>query len=89
MPQWTKYQTSMLATLDLRDSCAPIFRPLFEHMICLAQDSHKNGHYIRAGRELRHARKVAGWPVCAQCGQPITDGTSTCSADVSHAAIAA
>jgi hypothetical protein len=37
------------------------FKPLFEHMIRLATDSAERGWCQRAGREIKHAKKVAGY----------------------------
>lgn len=39
----------------------PKFRPLFEHMLNLAADSAQRGYCTRAGQEIRHAKKVAGY----------------------------
>jgi hypothetical protein len=48
---------------DLRKTAKPVkrFKPLFEHMIVLAKDSAERGYCQRAGRELKHAKKVAGY----------------------------
>ena len=37
------------------------FKPLFEHLLGLARDSAKHGYCTRAGREIKHAKKVAGY----------------------------
>lgn len=37
------------------------FVPLFEHMLDLAADSARRGRCQRAGQEIRHAKKVAGY----------------------------
>lgn len=74
----TKYEKSLESTRVLRSSCAPIFLPLFDHMLVLAADSHKRGYFKRAGQELRHARKVAGYAACPDCGQAATV-TGACS----------
>jgi hypothetical protein len=70
------YQTRLAETLACREQCAPIFLPLFDNMLVLAADSQKHGHAQAAGRELAHARKVATYPVCKRCGQPITGGST-------------
>lgn len=46
---------------QLRRECHPKaeFKPLFEHLINLARSSAKHGYCTRAGRELKHAKKVA------------------------------
>lgn len=75
-----RLEKSLSSTLALRASCAPIFLPLFDHCVSLARDSAARGYAQRAGRELAHARKVAGHLACRRCGQPIVDGTDRCSA---------
>ncbi len=75
-----RLEKSLVSTLAMRAACAPIFLPLFDHCIVLAKDSAKHGYSQRAGRELAHARKVAGHAVCRRCGQPIIRGTDRCSA---------
>lgn len=92
----TRYQVSLMQTRALRLSCAPIFRPLFDHMVSLAGSSYAafqafDLSYLarRAGRELAQARKVAGYVVCGTCGQPVVDGTSRCSANAAHDIIGA
>lgn len=75
----TRYETSRAKTLALRETCAPIFLPLFDHCLNLAAGSHASGYFTRAGRELAHARKVACYMVCG-CGQPAIRGSSFCSA---------
>lgn len=96
----SKFQISLLETRALRGECAPIFLPLFDHLVSLAQSSYaaytleasrghaNNAAYLaqRAGRELFEARKTARYAVCLTCGQPIVNGTSRCSADASHVA---
>jgi len=37
------------------------FRPLFDHVLRLAADSARHGYCQRAGREIAHAKKVAGY----------------------------
>jgi hypothetical protein len=72
------YQTRRAETLALRDTCAPIFLPLFDHMLELAASSHAHGYPQQAGRELAHARKVAAYPVCG-CGAPAIRGSALCA----------
>jgi hypothetical protein len=74
----TRYEKSLAATLALREGCAAIFLPLFDHMLSLAAGSHKSGYFTQAGRELAHARKVAHYMVCG-CGQPAITGSSFCA----------
>ncbi len=47
----------------LQKRCRPKkrFKPLFDHLLNLARDSAKHGYCTRAGQELRHAKKVAGY----------------------------
>jgi hypothetical protein len=91
----TAYQIKRLETLAMRPACAPIFRPLFDHVVKLADYDYARANQtvgtdysrmlrLRAGRSLAHARRVAQYPVCKTCGQPIVDGTDECSADPSH-----
>ncbi len=93
-----KYQISRMATLALRPTCAPIFLPLFDHCVRLAEDSYRAfvfggpayGYSARrAGAALAKARQVAGYAVCKACGAPIVDGTTRCSANGSHVAVRA
>lgn len=44
----------------LRSQVPTDLRPLFNHVLKLSIDSAKRGYCQRAGRELRHARKLAG-----------------------------
>ena len=85
------FQAKLAETLALRAECAPTFLPLFDHCVSLARSSrysYEQATYSgrawlarRAGRELAHARKVARYPVCADCGAPIRDGSGgQCSA---------
>lgn len=48
---------------DVRRSHKPKkrFKPLFEHVLNLAADSARHGYCQRAGREIKHAKKVAGY----------------------------
>jgi hypothetical protein len=57
----TQYEKSLAATKALRDYVPKEMRALFDHLIVLAQSSHKN-YPKRAGRELAHARKLAKKP---------------------------
>lgn len=75
-----RLEKSLSSTLALRTVCAPIFLPLFDHCIALAKGSAAHGYAQRAGQELAHARKVAGYAVCRRCGQPIINGTDRCGA---------
>lgn len=75
----TRYEKSLAATLAMRETCAPIFLPLFDHCVSLAKSSHQHGYFARAGRELAHARKTALHLVCA-CGRPAITGSALCSA---------
>ncbi len=79
MAKPSRYDSRRAETLALRETCAPIFLPLFDHMLVLAAGSHNSGYYTRAGRELAHARKVAHYMVCG-CGRPAITGSSFCSA---------
>ncbi len=58
----TKLTVSFSKTLKMREQIKPEFHPLFDHMIVLAKDSAKGKYPYqkrRAGRELRHARKLS------------------------------
>lgn len=55
----TKYQRSRERTEAMRPDVPHDLRPLFDHLLVLADDSHKHGYYKRSGRELQHARKLA------------------------------
>lgn len=57
-----QYQHSLQQTQALRQYVPTDMRPLFDHCIVLAKDSHKSGYAKRAGRELLHARKLARPP---------------------------
>jgi hypothetical protein len=48
---------------DVRRTHKPLkrFKPLFEHVLKLAADSARRGYCTRAGREIKHAKKVAGY----------------------------
>jgi len=78
-PRTSRYEKSLTATLALRESCAAIFLPLFDHCVALARSSYKHGYAQRAGRELYGARKTAAYLVCP-CGRPAIQGTERCSA---------
>lgn len=59
-------QTCSLSKLETKIKALPKpkakrFKPLYDHLINLARDSAKRGYCQRAGIELRHARKVAGY----------------------------
>ena len=57
----TKFQKSLVHTLAARSRVPEDLRPLFDHLVNLAKDSHRNPLYAkRAGRELRKARRLAG-----------------------------
>lgn len=58
VPRKTKYQRSLERTEAMRSDVPHDLRPLFDHCIVLAKDSHAHGYYKRSGRELRHARKL-------------------------------
>lgn len=59
VPRKTKYQRSVEDTEAVRSDVKHDLRPLFDHLVHLADDSHKHGYYKRAGRELRMARRLA------------------------------
>ncbi len=57
-----------LAAIDakiahVRKTSRPLkrFKPLFNHALNLAADSARHGYCQRAGREIAHAKKVAGY----------------------------
>lgn len=56
----TQYEISRKRTIALRRRVPKALRPLFQHLINLADDSHAHQYFTRAGRELRQARKLAG-----------------------------
>lgn len=56
----TKFEMSMLETVALRDDVPRDMLPLFDHLVKLAEHSHRSGYPKRAGVELRQARKHAG-----------------------------
>ncbi len=56
------YDRRLIETRALRDYVPSDRRPLFDHLLTLAQDSAKRGNAKRAGRELAHARKLAAKP---------------------------
>lgn len=56
----SKFQESLIRTAAMRSRVPRDMRPLFDHLIRLAKHSHSNPLYaMRAGRELRKARKLA------------------------------
>lgn len=64
----SQYQISLMQTRALRSKCAPVFLPLFDHLVSLAADSYalylryeQSVWARRAGRELAAARKTAGY----------------------------
>ncbi len=69
----------------LRAQCAPVWLPLFDHMLALAADSRRQFEaatypgrsYLarRAGRELSKAIALAQRAVCPVCGYVIRDGS--------------
>jgi len=61
----SKYDRSLIETQAVRDFVPRDMRPLFDHLIVLAKDSHKAGYAKRSGRELAHARKLAKRPSSA------------------------
>ncbi len=56
----TTHARKVRAVLRLRSQVPTDLRPLFRHVLKLSIDSAKRGYCQRAGRELRHARKLAG-----------------------------
>lgn len=57
----SKFQESLIRTAAMRSRVASDMLPLFDHLVRLAKDSHRNPLYAkRAGRELRKARRLAG-----------------------------
>lgn len=56
------YDRRLIETKALRGYVPSDMRPLFDHLLSLAQDSAKRGNAKRAGRELGHARKMAAKP---------------------------
>jgi hypothetical protein len=74
----TRFEKSLATTLALRDTCTPIFLPLFDHCVSLARDSYTRGFAQRAGIELRSARKAALSLTCA-CGAVAIRGTALCA----------
>lgn len=61
-PKLSQYEKSVIETRALRDFVPKDMRPLFDHLIALAADSHRAGYAKRSGRELAHARKLARDP---------------------------
>lgn len=55
----SKYARSVRATEAARGEVPRDLIPLFDHLIHLADDSHRHGYFKRAGRELRAARRLA------------------------------
>jgi len=55
----SKFEESLLRTEGLRDAVAVDMRPLFDHILELARDSHKHGYVKRAGIELAKARRYS------------------------------
>lgn len=74
----SRYQKSLAKTVALRETCAPIFLPLFDHCVALAASSYSHGYPQRAGRELLSARKAALSLTCG-CGRVAIRGTSLCA----------
>lgn len=58
-PKISQYEKSLIETRAVRKYVPADLRPLFDHLIKLAEHSHKVGYPKQAGRELRHARKLA------------------------------
>jgi hypothetical protein len=54
-----KFDKSLADTRAVRDEIAHDLRPLFDHLINLALNSHERGYAKRAGRELLQARRLA------------------------------
>lgn len=50
-----------IASVKRTSRPAKRFRPLFDHMLVLARSSAEHGYCTRAGREIAHAKKVAGY----------------------------
>lgn len=56
----SKFQESLIRTAAMRSRVPRNMRPLFDHLVHLAKDSHRNPLYAkRAGRELAKARRLA------------------------------
>lgn len=55
----TAYELSRIRTRLVKNDVPRDLWPLFNHLIKLADDSHKRGYVKRAGMELSHARKLA------------------------------
>lgn len=53
------YKMSRIKTRLVKSRVPKPLLPLFNHIIKLADSSHKNGYAKRAGIELAHARKLA------------------------------
>ena len=60
MADHSTFAKSIEKTRKSRRLVAKDLRPLFDHCVNLALDSHKHKRYTRAGIELKHARKLAG-----------------------------
>lgn len=58
-PKRTQYQLSRIKTRLVKKDVALELRPLYNHLLHLAADSHKRGYTKRAGIELRKARELA------------------------------
>ena len=55
----TTYQKSRIATRLVKSRVPKALLPLYNHLLRLAEDSHKRGYVKRAGIELRKARGLA------------------------------
>lgn len=55
----SQYELSRIKTRLVKKDVEPALRPLFNHLLVLAKDSHKRGYAKRAGIELRKARELA------------------------------
>lgn len=53
------FELSRIRTRLVKNEVPKDLWPLFNHLIKLAEDSHKHGYVKRAGIELAHARKLA------------------------------
>lgn len=76
MPRPT-YDNRREETLALRDTCKPVFLPLFDHLLELAAHS-RHADPQGAGRYLAKARKVAAYLTCP-CGEPAIRGSERCA----------